>query len=101
MLSPKISKLRRNSQSYQLLKYLALGTGILTLSIITPMSGALIIKSLIKSYFRKKRFEKQRFLRDIKNLQKRELIDYKELDKGIIEIKITKQGQLKMLNYKF
>jgi len=92
-------RLRKNSRPYQILKYLALGSGILLLGTISPVAGAQLIKAGIKSYIRKKRFEKEKFLRDLKNLQKRELIDYRESEDGKIEIKITKKGKEGILRY--
>jgi DNA-binding transcriptional regulator PaaX len=92
--------LRKNGRPYQIMKYLALGTGILVLSIISPASGAYLIKAGIKSYIRNKRFEKEKFLRDLKNLQKRELINYEELESGEIKITLTKKGEEKALVYK-
>ncbi len=91
--------MRRNSQPYRLLKYLAIGTGVLTLSLIAPVSGAILVKSFIRHYFRKKRFDRYRFLNDLKNLQKRELISYREENNGIVKITITKNGREKMLKY--
>ncbi len=91
---------RRDSRSYKLLKYLVLGTGLLLISSVSPLSGSLILKQVIKSYFRRKYFLKSRFIRDLKNLQKRKFISYEELDNGQIEIKLAKQGEEKILSYK-
>lgn len=92
-------RLRKNSRPYQILKYLALGSGILLFGAISPLSGARLIEAGISSYIKKKRFEKEKFLRDLKSLQKRELVDYRELESGRIEIKITKKGKEKILKY--
>lgn len=93
-------KIRKNSKPYSLFKYLLFGTGVITISLISPMSGSLIIRSLIQGYFRNKRFERLRFLRDLRNLQQRKLVRYRELNDGHVEIKITKRGKLKTLQYK-
>lgn len=93
-------QVRRNSQPYRLLKHLAIGAGVLTLSMVAPMSGAILVKGFIRHYFRKKRFEKYRFLNDLKNLQKRGLISYHEKDNGIMTIVLTKNGREKTLEYR-
>lgn len=91
--------IRKNSQKFKILKNLAAGTGIIVLSTISPQSGAKIIQELIKGYFRKKYFERQRFLNDLKNLQERQLIAWKELPNNEVEIKITRKGKGVMLRY--
>lgn len=92
-------RIRKNSKNSQLLKYLAIGSGMVILSMVSPLGSAQLIRNIIKGYFRKKRFEKERFLRDIKRLQIRELIDYQELGDGKIKIVITKAGKnLALLN---
>ena len=68
-------------------------------SILSPAAGAQLIRAGLKSYIRKKNFEKDRFLRDLKNLQKRELINYHQLADGQVEITITKNGKKQMLKY--
>ncbi|MFH1193313.1 MAG: hypothetical protein V1656_03320 [Candidatus Jorgensenbacteria bacterium] len=91
--------LRKNSRPHQFLKGLAVGSGVLAISIISPVGGARLIQGLIGGYFRKKRFEKEIFLRDLKNLQSRKLVDYRELEHGNVEIKITKLGKETVLKY--
>jgi DNA-binding transcriptional regulator PaaX len=95
-----IIKLRRNSKPHKLISALLIGGGFLVVSAISPLAGAQIARGLMKEYFRKKRFEKEKFLRDLKRLQKRELINYKELPDGKIEIVLTKRGQKLELVYK-
>ncbi|MFH1162049.1 MAG: hypothetical protein V1696_02115 [Candidatus Jorgensenbacteria bacterium] len=91
--------LKKNSRPHQFLKGLAIGSGVLAISLVSPLGGARLIQGLIKSYFRKKRFEKEAFLRDLKNLQSRKLVDYRELESGRVEIKITKLGKGTILRY--
>ncbi len=91
---------RKNSRPYQILKYLTKGVGILLLATASPLLGPQLLKAGVNYYFKKKKFEKHRFLRDLKNLQKRDLISCRELENAQIEIKLTKQGQGKMLIYK-
>ncbi len=95
--SPRI---KRNSRSYKILKTLAIGSGILVLSTISPASGAKLVKGIIAAYIRKKKFEKNRLLRDLKNLQERKLLEYRELQNGEVEMKITRQGQKVLLKYR-
>lgn len=92
-------RIRRGSRPHQLLKYLAIGSGVLAVSLISPLGGAQLIKAGIHGYLRKKKFERDRFLRDMKRLQTRELVDFRELGNGKIEIRLTKQGKKKMLAY--
>jgi DNA-binding transcriptional regulator PaaX len=90
---------KRNSKPYKILKTVLLAGGFLALSSISPLSGAQLVRSLIKEYFRKKRFERERFLRDLKRLQVREMLVYKELSDGKLEITLTKAGRKKILTY--
>jgi len=92
-----IRNIRKNSRAYKILKYLALGSGFIILSTISPYGGARVVKSLIQNYLRRKRFEKYRFLTDLKNLQKRDLIDYQDLGNGNVKIIITARGKQKVL----
>lgn len=92
-------QIRRNSISYKILKSALLGGGFLLIATIAPAGGAQIVKGLIKGYFRQKRFERERFLRDLRRLQVRDLIDYQELSDGKIKIILTKAGKKKILEY--
>ncbi|OGY63419.1 MAG: CRISPR-associated endonuclease Cas2 [Candidatus Harrisonbacteria bacterium RIFOXYA1_FULL_48_8] len=76
-----------------------MGGGFLLVSGISPLGGAQIIKGLVNDYFRKKRFERERFLRDLKRLQSRDLLDYRESPDGKIKITLTKSGRKKILSY--
>ena len=93
------TRLYKNSKTYQIIKYLLIGGGILLLSAASPQSGAKLIKNLVKLYIRKRRFEKDRFLRDLRRLQQRELINYEELPNGDIKIILTKSGKKKAIMY--
>lgn len=91
----------KNSKSHKILNALLISGGALTISLISPLSGALLIKGLLKLYFRKKKFIKEKFLRDLKRLQTRKLIDYKVLPDGKIKIVLTRLGKEKILIYDF
>ena len=93
--------IRRNSKPYQILKYAFLAGGFLLIAGIAPAGGARFTKDLIKAYIRKKRFEREKFLRDLKNLQTRHLIDYQELPNGDIKFSLTKLGKKIELVYNF
>lgn len=93
-------KMRRDSRARKILETAALGAGILIISTISPMSGASLAKGLMKEYLYKKSFRRQRFLNDLKNLQIRELIDYREMADGKVKITLTKNGREKLLIYK-
>lgn len=86
----------RDSKTKQLLKYLAICSGIAILSIVAP----LLPLQLLKAYFRQKRFRRELFLRDLKRLQSRELIDYQEKPDGSIKIILKKKGKQKAIEYK-
>ena len=92
-------KLRRNSRLFKVLKYLAIGAGVLIVSSIAPAGSPQIIRGIIGDYIRKKRFRREMFLRDLKRLQTRKLVDYQELPDGRIKIILTKNGKEKMLTY--
>lgn len=94
-----MSGIHRNSRAYKLLKYLAVGAGTLLISIIAPSGGAQLLRAGIAGYFRKKKFEKSHFLRDLRNLQVRQLINYRDLGNDRIEITLTKKGKNKVLFY--
>ncbi|MDP2704429.1 MAG: hypothetical protein Q8P01_04405 [bacterium] len=95
---PKL-RLRKNSRPHKILKGLATGTGILVISILAPAGGAQMIREIISGYFRKKYFERSRFLADLKNLQERNLITYREFSDGKVEMKITRKGKEVLLKY--
>lgn len=90
--------MRRDSKLHELLKYLAFGSGVLVISL-SPLGSTQLTQTVLRQYFRKKKFERVRFLQDLKNLQRREVIDYRELNDGRIEILLTAQGKEKMLRY--
>lgn len=92
-------KLRKNSAAHQLLKTIAAVSAILLISTVNPVAGTKIVQTVLKRYLRKKTFERSRFLRDIKSLQTRKLIEYRELSNGKLQIMITKTGKKKVLSY--
>src|SRR3989344_4674356 len=92
-------RIRRGNRPYKILKTLAIAGGFIILSTIAPQSGAMVVKSLIRDYFRKKRFEREKFLRDLKSLQERQLVDYRELPSGEVKVTLTKFGKRKTSTY--
>jgi hypothetical protein len=92
-------RIRRDSKPFKILKNVLLAGGFLILSSIAPAAGARMISGIVGDYFRKKKFERGRLLRDLKNLQKRELLSYRELSDEKLELIITKDGKEKMLTY--
>ena len=91
--------LHKNSGSYRLLRSLAIGSGVIAVSLIAPAGAAIAAQEAIAGYFRKKRLARARFLRDLKHLQNRKLVRYRELGGGEVEIAITKQGKEVALRY--
>ncbi|MEK7191947.1 MAG: hypothetical protein AAB646_00310 [Patescibacteria group bacterium] len=92
-------QLRKDSKPYKILKCVLLGGGVLALSMVSPLGGAQLVRGLIKEYFRKKRFQRELFLRDLRRLQVRNLVDYHELPDGRIKIILTKSGREQQLVY--
>ncbi|HEY4519399.1 hypothetical protein A2833_02320 [Candidatus Azambacteria bacterium RIFCSPHIGHO2_01_FULL_44_55] len=85
----------KNSKTRQLLKYLAIGSGVVILSLLSPA----LPHQLLKSYIRNKKIQRRRFLEDLKRLQRRDLIDYQLLDNERIKIILKKEGREKTLIY--
>lgn len=92
--SPKI---RRNAGPYQLLEYLALGTGVVVISLVAPAATANLIYKFLAFYIKRKCFERTRLENDLRHLQERKLIRYRKLENGQIEIKITAAGREKTI----
>lgn len=86
----------RNSKTKQLLEYLALGTGVIVVSILAPQ----LPYQLLKAYLKNRKFQRNAFLLDLKRLQNRKLIDYQIFKDGSVKICLKKQGKLKSLHYK-
>jgi hypothetical protein len=97
ILRNKMYMHRRSSRPSELLKYLALGTGILILSTITPT----LPTQLLRAYIKSKRFQRSLFLRDLKRLQARECLAYYELPDGSLKIVLKSRGRQIALRYKF
>lgn len=87
----------KDSQTRKILRYLALAGGVAALSIAAP----LLPHQLLKAYFRSRRFEKRKFLQDLKRLQERELIALRELPDGTVEMRLRKKGEHIALRYHF
>jgi DNA-binding transcriptional regulator PaaX len=92
--------IKRNSKPYKILKNIAIAGGFLVLSSIAPAAGAKILTGILGDYFRKNRFEREKFLRDLKRLQHRELINFYESENGGVTLKLTKLGREIVLSYK-
>lgn len=94
-------RLHKDSRPYKILKHLLLVGGFVFLSSVSPLAGAQLAKGLIKEYLRKNRFRKELFLRDLKRLQTRKIIDYRVLPDGKIEVVLGKRGKQYKLVYDF
>ncbi len=94
-----IMLVNKGSRPYQLLRVLLMSGGVLLLSTIAPMSGALVVSEVLKAYFRKKRFERERFLQDLRRLQEKKLVNFKVLGGGKIQITLAERGRRKKLAY--
>lgn len=94
-------RLNKNSRPYKILRCLLVAGGVIAISSVTPLGGAQIVRSMVKEYCKKKRFMRELFLRDLKRLQTRKLIDYRELPNGEIKMILEKQGKKQKLIYDF
>ena len=93
-------RLYKGTRPYKIVQQLAVGGGVLLISLVNPVAGAGIVKDIMRQYFRGKYFERQRFLNDLAHLQRRELIDWKETPDGMVRMTLTKNGRVKILEYK-
>jgi len=92
-------KIRRNSNPFKILKALAM-TGAIVLALSSPFGANKILEEALKYYIKNRVIKRQRFLRDLKNLQYRRLINYRELADDRIELVITRRGKETMLNFR-
>lgn len=92
-------KLRRDSKPFRILKAVARAGGILLLTAVLSTGSVNVIPALVKYYIRKKRFEREKFLRDLKHLQNRKLLNFEELPNGEIKIVLTRSGRREMLKF--
>ncbi len=92
--------MQKDSRPYTILKYTLLAGGLIVISALNPTGGTKLIQQILKNYFKNKSFQRKRFLSDLKRLQDRKMIDFKELDDGNIKITLTKQGKEKVITYK-
>lgn len=94
-------KIHKNSRTYKILKCLLLAGGAVALSSINPLGGAQLVRGLAKEYFQKNKFKRELFLKDLKRLQTRKLIDYRVLPNGEIKVILDKLGKEYELVYRF
>lgn len=59
----------------------------------------MLVRKLLQQYHYGKRIRKERFLQDLKRLQNRKLIDWRELPDGQVKVTLTKLGKVKVLMY--
>jgi len=85
----------RDSKTKLLLKYMALGGAVVILSLANPV----LPHYLIRAYFKNKKFQKAKFLRDLKRLQNRDLVDYQELPNGQVKMILKSNSKKIMLKY--
>jgi len=86
----------KNSRTKELLKFLATCSGIFILSVLDPR----LPTKLLRAYVRERRFQRGRFLRDLRRLQERDLMDYRENPDGSIKIVLKRRGESVALAYK-
>jgi len=90
---------RKNSRPSTILKYAFLAGGAIVLSLAAPLGSATIAHRIIRSYIRKRRIERKRILQDLRRLQERKLIEYRESGNGTISVVLTKRGKAYGMTY--
>ena len=85
----------RNSNTKLLLKCLATAGAVTLLSLVNPQ----LPYFLMKTYIKNRKFRKDRFLQDLKRLQRRELVDYNILPDGQVKIRLQSAGRKKVLQF--
>ena len=94
-------RLRKNSRPYDIVKNLALAAGdLLLIPLVTPYKGNSLTRDLIARYQRGKKLERRLLFQDLKRLQERKLIEYKELPDDIVSITLAKGGKKYALRYR-
>ncbi len=91
---------RRESRPWLILKAALMVGGILLLGAVAPVGTAGIARSLLDKYRQGKKFSRGRLLRDIRSLQRRNLVAYRERPDGTVELTLTSSGKRFMLKYK-
>jgi len=79
-----------------ILRYVALGGGIVLLSVAAPM----LPYQLMKAYVRQKKFEKRRFKENVKRLHDRGLIEMNPHHDGQMSIRLLPKGEKMLERYK-
>lgn len=85
----------KHSQSKKILQHLGVAGGIAVLSLVNP----LLPYALLKRYLRKKRFQRHKFLQDIRRLQHRQLIDMDVAIDGMVHMRLRAKGKEVVLKY--
>ncbi len=93
-------RIRKNSPTFKLLKYLALGSGVVLISLVAPQSGARLIQEVLKSYIYKKRFERARLRRDLKRMQRQGLVVFQEKEGENVEVRLGRVGRNRAVEFK-
>jgi len=87
----------KKSKTRKILGYLAAGSGVALLSLVNPT----LPHQLLKLYLRQKKFQRGRFLMDLRRLQRRELIEYREFGDGSVKITLKAPGKRLAAHYRF
>lgn len=85
----------KDSHTKKILHFVALAGGVAILSVARP----LLPYQLLQGYMRAKKFEKNKFIQDLKRLQKRELVDIDEAADGTIHLRLKAGGKEAVLKY--
>ena len=91
-------KLKRDSRTLKVLRVIAI-SGAIAISLTSPYAGEQLARELLKHYFSKKRFNRSAFTQDMRRLQQRKLIGYKENPDKTISLAITRRGKEAVLRF--
>ncbi|MEK7519968.1 MAG: hypothetical protein AAB581_01860 [Patescibacteria group bacterium] len=79
----------KNLRTHQLIRFLAIGSGVVVLSLAAPMLPHL----LLQAYLRQKKFERKRFTQDLKRLKRRNLLEVRPTADGRVALALSKKGK--------
>ncbi len=89
------SKIKISPATKQLLLYLLIGGGILTLSVLAPQFPY----QFLRAYFKKKKFDRRKFNQTVKRLEDQGMITISQEREETV-IRLTKKGKTRALKYK-
>ncbi len=93
-------KMRRNSRPWLVLKTAFTVGGMIALGVMMPVGSGEMLRLLHGKYRYRGKFQRHRLLRDLRSLQERNLVAYREQPDGTVQLTLTAPGKRFMLKYK-